>query len=294
MTDPAHSDITLRGPKPDETGRIAHLFRNLPLPAEAQILAAVRAQPVERFLAAVACWPEGDVVRFRLACQPGMPRLGMAKLLLGRVEESARRGTASALHYAESLADENEWLSILRECGFECLHSERFFEVPAMEAWTRVMQIFKKHATAIPNGWRTESIRRHQPELALDVIGNHRLMQDGELKVCWREGSHSSFDLDLSSFLFDGPSAVGTVLTRRSQDALCIDVRVVRIANPRLRALGNACLLYHMASRCDPRHDSVRWLRFRAGETEHRETANLAFRMKGRELPPRHLLAKKL
>jgi hypothetical protein len=67
---------------------------------------------------------------------------------------------------------------------------------------------------------------------------------------------------------------------------------VVKVGNSRLRALGNACLLHHVASRCDPINGLVRWLHFRAGEIEHRETANLAFRMKGRELPSRHVFGK--
>jgi len=264
------------------------------LPPGTQILAAVRSRPIERFVAAVACWPEGNIVRFRLACQPGVPRSGVANLLIQRVEEGARTAGVNTIHYAESLADDSEWCAILREHGFERLHSERFFEVPGLEAWTRVMEIFEKYQARMPSGWRTESIRHHPPELALDVIGEHRLMPPGELRACWRTDSSAAFELDLSSFLFDGVRAIGALLTRRMQDTLCIDVRVVRVENPRLRALGNACLLHHVASRCGLNGGPIHWLRFRAGEIEHRETANLAFRMKGHELPPRHVFGKKL
>jgi hypothetical protein len=38
----------------------------------------------------------------------------------------------------------------------------------------------------------------------------------------------------------------------------------------------------------------IRWLRFRCGETEHVQTANLAFRMGGRELSPQRVMAKAL
>ena len=218
----------------------------------------------------------------------------MAGLLIQRLEDSARSGGAAALHYAEALSDDSEWCALLRGCGFEGVHSERFFEVPGLEAWTRVMHVFEKYKAMIPSGWRTESIRGHPPELALDLIAKHRLMPPAEVGACWSEDSPAGFDLDLSCLLFNGARAIGALLARRVQEALCVDVRVVRIEHPRLRALGNACLLHHAASRCDPRRGPLPWLRFRAGEIEHRETANLAFRMKGRELPPRHVLGKKL
>ena len=294
MNEPLAPDLILREPRPEEAGRIGHLFRHVPLPGTAQVVAAARSHPLERFVGAAACWLEGSIVRFRLVCQPGVPRAEIACRLIRRIEESARRGGAGAVHYAEALADDNEWCAPLSECGFERLHSERFFEVPGLEAWTRVMEVFEKYKAMIPSGWRTESIRSHPPELALDLISEHRLMPPAEVRSCWREDSAAAFDLDLSCLLLDGTRPIGALLTRRVQDALCVDVRVVRVANPRLRALGNACLLHHVASRCDPYHGPLHWLRFRAGEIEHRETANLAFRMKGRELPPRHVFGKNL
>ena len=36
----------------------------------------------------------------------------------------------------------------------------------------------------------------------------------------------------------------------------------------------------------------IRRLQFRGGEMEHRETANLALRMAGKEMPPRHVFAR--
>jgi hypothetical protein len=293
MGEIAPPELTIREPAPEEAGRMAHFFRNGTLPPGAQILAAVRHQPIERFVAAVAAWQEGNIVRFRLACQPGVPRADIAAPLILRVEEGARAAGFKVLHYAESLADDHEWRVVLGENGFESRHSERFFEAPGLAAWTRVMQIYEKHRQHIPFDWRTEPIRLHQPELALEVIGEHRLMPLGELRDGWRADSSAAFELDLSSFLFAGPRPIGVLLLRRNQDALCVDVRVVRVEHPRLRALGNACLLHHVASQSDP-NGPIRWLRFRAGQREHRETANLAFRMNGRELPPRHVFGKKL
>ncbi len=294
MNEPVPSDLILREPSPAEAERIGHLFRNVPLPPGTQVLAAVRSRPVERFVAAVACWPEGDIVRFRLACQPGVARSGVANLLINRVAESARTAGVNTIHYAEALAEDNEWCAVLRENGFERLRTERFFEAAGLEVWTRVMQIFEKHQVRIPSGWRTESIRHHAPELALELIGEHRLMPPEELRAYWRADAATAFEFDLSSFLFDSARAIGALLARRVQDAFCVDVLVVRVENPRLRSLGSACLLHHTASRCDPHQGPIRWVRFRAGEIEHRQTANLAFRMKGRELPPRHIFGKQL
>lgn len=68
------------------------------------------------------------------------------------------------------------------------------------------------------------------------------------------------------------------------QDTLCVDVRVVQAENLLLRSLGNVCLFYHAVQRHGP-NEGIHQVQFRAGATEHRETANLAMRMDGRELP---------
>jgi hypothetical protein len=70
-------------------------------------------------------------------------------------------------------------------------------------------------------------------------------------------------------------------------------VQVVQESNPRLRSLGDICLIYHDAVRVAP-DGPIRRIQFRSGETEHRQTANLALRSGGRELPPRHVFARKL
>jgi hypothetical protein len=82
-------------------------------------------------------------------------------------------------------------------------------------------------------------------------------------------------------------------LVRRGSNALFVDVRVVLCQNHYLRALGNICLFRHIAERVAP-DGSIQWLEFRGGETEHLETANLAKRMGGREMPERRVLGKKL
>ena len=293
MNEPAPSSLCLREPTPGEAERAVHLFHNVPLPPAARILAVVRSRPIERFVAAVAWWPEGTVGRFQLACRPGVARAGVAHLLIDGVTEHARRAGLETIQCASLLSQEDEWLGILRSHGFECVHSERSFEVAYRDAWTRVMQLHQKYQSHIPAGWRTDSIRQHPPETVLELIAPHRLMPPAEVRTYWRADSQSGFELDLSCILFDGERAFGAFLLRRLGEGFYIDVQVVREANPRLRSLGDLLMMYHGIQRVAP-DGPIRWLWFRSGQTEHRQTANLALRMRGRELARCHLMSKAL
>ncbi len=287
------SDLTIREPAPVEVERVLHLFRNVPLSPEARLMAAVRSRPIERFIAAAAWWPEGTVGRFQLACQPGVARSAVAGLLIDWLAECARGAGMETIQCANLLTDDNEWFGILRSHGFECLHSERSFEVSYRDAWMRVMQLHQKHRGQIPAGWRTEPIRAHPPEAALDLIAPHRLMPPAQLRNYWQVTFQFGFDLDLSCILFDGERPFGAFLTRRMGEGLCIDVQVVRETNPRLRSLGDLLMLYHDAQRVAA-DGPIRRIWFRSGQIEHRQTANLALRMGGRELARFHLVAKAL
>ena len=283
----------IRPPRAEEGDRAAHLFRAVSLPPRCNILVAVRSRPVERFVAAAAWWLEDTIARFRLVCQPGVPRLEVAGALVMQVEQAARIAGAMAVSYVDLLGDESEWRVALKGQGFGQLRSERFFEIPAQLARERVTKSFLKYRADIPSTWRTASIRHHSPETVFDLVQAHRLLPPAELRNCWLPGHPLGFDLDLSCILFDGTRAFGTLLARRVGDTLGYEVRIVQEANPRLRALGNLCLFQHDMEQEDPGRTICR-LRFRGGETEHRETANLAFRMGGRELPIRHVFAKTL
>jgi len=171
------------------------------------------------------------------------------------------------------------------------MRSERSFHLPAALAESRVRQMLEKYRDQIPPAWHTESIRNHPPQTVFDLIAPYRLMPPQELQSFWEPGAQNGFDPDLSSILFDQQQAFGTLLARRKGQVLYYDIRVVRHPNPRLRALANLCLFHH----CIIQHDlsnPVKTLQFRGGEQEHRETANLAFRMGGTELPPRHVFTK--
>ena len=155
------------------------------------------------------------------------------------------------------------------------------------------MQLHEKHRSGVPSGWRTDAIRHHAPETISELVAPHRLLLPGQLNDYWRVDAESGFDLDLSCILFDGSRPFGTFLLRRLGDGLCVDVQVVQEKSPRLRSLGDLFMLYHSAQRLTP-EGPVRWIWFRSGHTEHRQTANLALRMGGRELALRHSLSKKL
>ena len=287
------SGLELRAPRVEEQERAAYLFRNVGIPAQAFVLVAVRSRPVERFVAGVAWWMEGDIARFRLQFPPGvaLPDAGVA--LIGRAEEGARAAGAKMFYYADLVPGSSELCELLQGQGVERLRSERFFEVSAQAARQRVNEAYKKHRAEIPANWRTDCIRHHPPEIVFNLVLAHRLLPPAELTKYWRATTRLGFDLDMSCILFDGNRAFGTLLARRMGEVLFYEVRVVHEANPRLRALGNLCLFYHDTQEAPP-EEPIFWLQFRGGETEHRETANLAFRMGGRELPVRHLFVKKL
>lgn len=293
MTNPGLADLAIRAPAPVELERVLHLFRNLSLCAEAWLLVAVRTRPVERFVGAIACWSQGTVGRFQLACQPGANRAAVAGALIEAVTDGARRAGMASVQYADLLSAEHEWTEVLRAHGFARLRSERSFEVAYRAAWTRVMRLHQKHRADIPAGWRTDPIRLHPPELILDVIAPHRLLTPAEVRRFWQDQTPGGFDLENSCILFEGPRPFGVFLLRRPGEIAYIDVQVVQEPNPLRRSLGDLCLLYHGVQQLGP-EGPLRWLRFRSGEIEHRQTANLALRMGGRELPPRHVLAKKL
>jgi hypothetical protein len=293
MVEATSSDLLIREPIASERMRALSLFRHLAPPSEAWLLAAVRTKPVERFIAAGALWQNGNIGRFRVTSRPGVALETVLRPLTLEIEEMVRIAGGRILEYADLLADENDLCRQLLELNFSVWRTERFFEVSTIQAYERVMKLTEVYADRIPKTWRIESIRRHPPETVMELIEQYRLLPLAELRENWRADAARGFDLDLSSILFEGTRPIGTLLWRRSAEAYIVDVRVVVHENPRLRALGNLCLFRHACQNGDPR-GPIRCMQFRGGESEHRETANLALRMGGHELPPRRVLRKQL
>jgi hypothetical protein len=286
-------------PAPAEVERVLHLFGNVRLHPQARLLAAARSRPIFRFIAAAAWWPMEKAALFQIACRSGVDRTAVAGLLIDKLGECARLAGLEKIQHSLLLPDDNEWSGILRKHGFESVRSERSFEIAYQDAWTRIMAVHQKHGARIPVAWQTRPIRDLSPEIALEVIGSHRLLTPAEVRAFWRENSPGGFTLDLSCVLFDGDRPFGAFLARRMGDVYYVDVQVVQEKNPILRSLADLfmmcrMLILHDAAVRAGADVPIRCLKLRSGEIEHRQTANLALRMGGRELPPYHVMAKAL
>jgi hypothetical protein len=285
-------DLTVREPSSHELPRALYLFQQHAPPQEARLYVAIRTRPVPRLVAAGAIWLPGKTAFFRTVCPPGVTRGTIADPLIAELENWARNNGAEAIRFADLLADDDEWSAVLKSREYFPFRSERFFQVRYDGAHRRVAMLIKKCETDIPERWRTEAIRKFSPEILVNLITLHRLLPVAELRQYWRADLPFGFDMDLSCILFDNQEPIGTFLVRRGSNALFVDVRVVLCQNPYLRALGNICLFRHVAERVMP-DGSIHWLEFRGGEAEHLETANLAKRMGGREMPERRVWGRK-
>ena len=289
VTGPDPSDLIVREPSPAEMGRALHLFRTDPLPRQARVFVAVKTRPLERFVAAAAWWPMGDTLGFRLAVQPGSAdRLAAGNRLVRQIAECGHALGIRNMRYADLLLDNSECVPLLKENGFVVSHSERFFEVSAGKVWARMMELAKRMRDKFPSTWRTDSIRHHRPETILNLIEPYHLMPADEVRERWGDDCPYGFELDLSAILFDSARPLGAFLMRWKLDMLCVDVRVVQTGDLLLNSLGNMALFRHTAERVGPAKKVINRIQFRGGEIEHRETANLATRMGGTELPSRH------
>ncbi len=282
------NDLLMRAPQSSEVPRVRHLLRNFSYPSDSEFLAAVKAVPVERFVGALASWVEADFVRFVFACQPGVAHDDIARRLIEAAAVKYRVADMGKLLYGELLADDDPRVAFLKANGFDVLRTERFFRIEGLVAAKRVGKMMERYEEDIPPTWQTKSIRQFPAQIILDLVARYKLMTQSELFRYWGSAATSGFEPDMSSILFDGDQPIGTLLIRRQGEVLFYDVRVVIHPNARLRGLGNLCLLYHNLKVYDP-SQPVKWLQFRGGEHEHRETANLALRMGGSELPPRRV-----
>jgi len=286
-------NLLVREPRPGEFARVAYLFGKACLRNGARFIVAERTHPVARFVGAASWWVEGGYGRFQLGCPPGSTQAEAALVLVEQVLAAARERGVESVQYAELLPDGHAWLEVLQAQGFERLRSERSFILAYRDGWTRVMRLYEKHQAQVPLNWRSDPIRKHSPEVILDLIAPHRLLPPDEVRYYWRDDTPGGFDLDMSCILFDQARPFGAFLARRPADVLYVDVQVVEEPNRRLRSLADLCLMYQVIQPMPP-DGPVRWVQFRSGEVEHGQTANFALRTRGRELPPRHVLARQL
>ncbi|HWD94341.1 MAG TPA: hypothetical protein VG938_18565 [Verrucomicrobiae bacterium] len=291
---PPDNSVIVRAPTATEAARVRHLFRDISLPLQSQFLVVVKLQPVERFVAGLAGWSEGPFARFHLASPPGVDANQYAPRLIEEASLTARNAGLSQMVYGDLLTDDDRRAALLRLNGFTVLRSERFFRIDAVLGENRVLELAQKFARLIPGNWRTDSIRNHSSETILELLAPYRLMMPEEIRRHWRLDAVHGFEPDLSSILFEGEHPFGALLVRRMGDVVSFDVRVVNHRNRVLRGVANLLLLQHCSQHYDRERTPVRWLLFRGGEVEHRETANLAFRMGGEEVAPRRVFAREL
>jgi hypothetical protein len=291
---PLDGSVIVRAPTATEAARVRHLFRDISLPLQSQFLVVVKLQPVERFVAGLAGWTEGSFARFHLAFQPGVDASQYAPRLIEEASSTAQAAGLSQIVYGDLLTDDDRRAAVLRANDFTVLRSERFFRVDAVLGENRVLELARKFAPLIPGNWRTDSLRIHSPETILELLEPYRLMVPEEIRRHWRPDAVHGFEPDMSGILFEGTRPFGALLVRRAGEVLSFDVRVVNHPNRRLRGLANLPLLRHCVQHYDRERFPVRWLLFRGGEVEHRETANLAFRMGGEEVAPRRVFARRL
>ena len=286
-------DLVVREPRPEELARVAYLFRNTRVRPNARFVAAERTQPLPRFVGAAAWWAEGAVGRFQVACLPVVAQSAVAGVLVQKVLAAARESGLESVQYADLLPEGHAWLEVLKAQGFERVRGERHFEIAGRNAWTRIAQLFMRHQADIPPQWRTEPILGHRLEAIFHLVAPHRLVPPEELQRCWDGRSGDAFDPEMSCILFDGERPFGALLARRPADVLYVDVQVVSEPNRRLRSLADLLLVYHVVRRVQA-EGPIRQVQFRCGETEHRQTANLALRMGGHELPRLQVFGKTL
>ena len=256
--------------------------------ADAQYLIALKTRPVERIVAALAWWSEPESIRFLIGHHPGVTAEEAAEALVPPFEQISDKPSLD-LKYARLLEENQDCAPWLASHGYQALGTERAFEAPSDTVYERVQTFLARHTNDIPESWHSESIRHHQPETVWPLIEPYRLIHPDTLRRFWNTPGESGYDPDFSNILFDGPTPLGTLLLRNNSICLAVDIRVVNPIAPRLRSLANLALFAHISRVASPESTGIRSLAFRADQREHRETANLAKRMGGREVAVRHI-----
>lgn len=289
MISPFHkADVMARPATPAEERRAAYLFRNEDEkpPASARFFVAVRATPVERFVAAAAVWRGKDSTHFLLARQPGMDGPSAADVLIPALEHSGAR----KLRYGRLLAEDEAWVTDLERHGFQRTDKERVFQVSFATLWHRVDHMLRRNASAFPGTWRLVPITGCGPETVWPLVAAFRLISFEDLRRFWQTPSPLGYARDWSVVLFDGSEAIGALLVRRTDRCAAADIRAVKAIPARQRALANLALLSFGHRQTHP--DSIRTAVFRANGTAHRETANLARRLGGTDVRVRYSFLK--
>ena len=256
-----------------------------PPPTNANFILALKLHPIERIVAVLAWWREDAVVKFQIARKPGLLANDAAATLVPAMEAMPGFG-AENLKYAQLLAENQEVAPWLARRGYQPQHTEHIFELPLSTAFDRVGALLARYSTEMPGSWTTEPIRLHSPEVVWPLIAPFRLIRFESLQSLWSAPGERGFHPELSNILFDAGTPLGVLLVRTDHDHLVIDIRVVKPMALQLRSLANLAFFGHWRLVTPT---TWRVIRFRGDEVEHRETANLARRMGGRQVAVRHI-----
>ena len=258
-------------------------------PPTAQLLVALKQHPIERMVAALAWWIEDKSARFLVAHKPGMPAKQAAAVLVPALESLPGLRNLTLVQ-GRLLAEDEDIAKWLVEHGYQPRRTERIFESPCATVHERVGFLLSRHGEEIPPNWRTESIKSHTPDTVWPLIAPFRLISLESFRNYWAAPGELGYDPEFSNILFDGGTALGVLLVRVNPVCLTVDIRVVKPIPSRLRALANLAMFAHIQRVVT----ATTWhvLAFRGDDIEHRETANLARRMGGKQVAVRHIFAR--
>ncbi len=267
-----------------ELHRATWFFRHRSLPDETIYFVTLEKKPRPRFLGVLALWENS----FLIACQPG---LEMTQIAPGLIDALFASGSfRRPLRYHDLLSEEEPLFALLRKRCFEVVNRVRFFELEVDALRPRLSAVFLRVASAIPRSWQFLSLySRPASEIRSLVVDRYSLMGGREFDDCVRSGI---FDPSLSIVLWDGNELLGALLIVRRPHVLMIEAIAMISSSPRLRAFGNIGLL-HASLRNRSPEDFVTRYEFRAGATDHIQTANTALRLGGREQTTKMSLEKK-
>ncbi len=282
--------MIIRTAREKEEFRARFLFSSAPKkpPATASFLVAIKREPIERIVAALAWWEEGGTLKFQIAHPPGIPALEAAGALVPWMEGLPELADREISH-GRLLEEEDELSLWLVGRGYEAGHTERVFEAPSVATYDRTAALLARYAQDFPRTWRSDPIRDHSPDKIWPLLAPYQLIDLESLRRDWAAPGDHGFDPDLSNILFDGDVPLGVLLVRANQVCMAVEIRAVTPVRARLRSLANIALLGHVSRVATPTTSSIRTLAFRAREQDHKETANLALRMGGHEVAVRHI-----
>lgn len=274
--------MSVRRAGPGEILRARSLHGSGVIPEEAEWWVDEGLHPRPRFLASAVVWAGGT--RFLLAVLPGVERQAAAALLNRVIEESPPAGV---LRFDSLLDPADPFHGMLLQRGFEPVHRVDDFELPVERLRPRLEAVFRRARRRMPQEWQRVPLpARSSAEVRALVVDRFRLMSplDFEHKA---RGGH--FDVRSSVLLCSRGRLIGALLIVRGSDALQIAAIAVNLPPGRLRSMANLALLHgSLESRAAEEHLSC--YRFQAGQHVHRQTANTALRLGGRQVASRFSL----